>query len=47
MIDGRLVKGDRISLKNQKFIDHRGWLIGMGFFDTWETGNISVNSDII
>ena len=38
LIDGRLFKGDRSSIKNKQFCDHRGWKIGLIFFDRWEIG---------
>ena len=33
LVDGVLGKGDRSSINNHKFSDHRGWKIGMGICD--------------
>ena len=37
-IDGRLGKGDIISLKNPHFCYHMGWNMWLGFWDRWEIG---------
>ena len=47
VIDGRLGKGDRNSLNNKQFRDHRVWEIGLRIFIDGRLGNgyrISLNN---